>query len=428
MLARSHLPVAFLVTGFGWLALSTVLGLASLIGLVLGTPLPPWVRLVHVHAALVGGVAQMILGGFLAMVPLSATTNSAQQQTQPFTFWVFNTGAAGMLTGFWLHENAAVNAAGLCIAGACAWIVRVVWSRTRHSPPATPDRWYYTATVLAFFGGIACGGALAFTVVQEFYGYVRLAHIHLGLLGFITLVIIGVMHSLAPMALATPLFNPRLARIVSIVMPLGVAVLIGGFLNSSLSIELTAGGILLAGGTLYATNLVRTWRASTYSGNTASDHLLIGAFFFLFTVVLGILVGINSLSNPPAMPYGTVHLIAYTHMTFLGCILNSAMGFLSLQIPFLLSAGRVSSNKKRTPYHDQLVAIMNRWRAIQVGGLSLGTMGLGLLAALTWNVPLNSMPVRATTWICFALLLSSVLLFSLKLAMAAGQRPEETSH
>ena len=49
-------PIVFLLTGFSWLLLASILGLAILIGLVHGTPLPPWVRQIHVHAALVGGI------------------------------------------------------------------------------------------------------------------------------------------------------------------------------------------------------------------------------------------------------------------------------------------------------------------------------------------------------------------------------------
>ncbi len=30
-------------------------------------------------------------------------------------------------------------------------------------------------------------------------------------------------------------------------------------------------------------------------------------------ILLGILVGVNRLSSPPVMPFGTLHLIAYTH-------------------------------------------------------------------------------------------------------------------
>jgi hypothetical protein len=51
-----------------------------------------------------------------------------------------------------------------------------------------------------------------------------------------------------------------------------------------------------------------------------------------------------------------------------------------------------------------------------------------VLASLTWNVPLNSMYIQATTWICFGLLLCSLLIFSAKLAMALGQQPEDSPH
>jgi hypothetical protein len=427
MLLRHCPPVTFLLAGFGWLALSSVLGLAILIGLILGTPLPPWVRQVHVHAALVGGVTQMMLGGFLAMIPPPLTTGHAQRQAHPLTFLAINGGTAGMLVGFWLHHDTAVSAAGLLVGVACVWIARVAWARAIHSSPSTPSRWYYAVAFLALFGGIACGEALPFAFAQQSYGYVRLAHIHLGLLGFVTLVIVGMMHSTLPAVLNVSLSSPRAAHIVSIVMPLGTAVLIGGFMNSSVSIEIAAGGMLFAGGVLYAANLLRSWTASAHTGNAASDHLLVGTFFFLFTIVLGVLVGVNSLSNPPVIPYGTLHLVAYTHMALLGFIVNTAMGLLSHQIPLILSASRVSSNKKRGPYHERLTAIMDRWRAVQLGGLSLGTMGLGMLASLTWSVPLNSMSVRAATWICFGLLLSSLLVFSVKLATALADQPEERS-
>jgi hypothetical protein len=70
--------------------------------------------------------------------------------------------------------------------------------------------------------------------------------------------------------------------------------------------------------------------------------------------------------------------------------------------------------------------IMDRWRAVQIGGLSLGTMGLGNLASLTWNVPLSSVYIRIMTWACFGLLLSSLILFSLKLVMLLSMRTEDS--
>jgi len=59
-------PLTFLIAGFSWLLLSSLVGLAILIGLVHGTALPSWLRLVHVHATLVGGILQLMIGGLLA--------------------------------------------------------------------------------------------------------------------------------------------------------------------------------------------------------------------------------------------------------------------------------------------------------------------------------------------------------------------------
>jgi hypothetical protein len=421
--------MTFLLTGFFWLVLSSILGLAILVGLVRGTPLPPWVRSIHVHAALVGGVAQMILGGFLAFIPPLLMTGGKQRDSHPVLFLTINAGAIGMLVGFWLHQYMIVGAAGFLVIGAFLWIARDAWTQARRSLNAPPlNLWYYAVALLALFGGLACGETMAFGLAQPSFGYLRLAHIHLNLLGFITLAIIGTMHNLLPTVLNTSLSSQNLARIVLILMPLGVAVLIGGFMNSSVPIEMAAGGILFAGGAVYAFNLFQTWMASTHKGSAASDHLLIGTFFLLITIVLGVLVGANSLSNPPIMPYGTLHLVAYTHMTLIGFIVNTIMGALSHLIPVTLAVSRVPNNKKRGPYLDQLTRIMDRWRTVQIGGLSLGTMGLGLLASLTWNVPLSSIYIRVATWTCFSLLLSSLILFSVKLSAVLGKQPEESTH
>lgn len=428
MFPRHCPPTAFLLTGFAWLVASSILGLAILIGLIRGTPLPQWVRLVHVHAALVGGVAQMILGGFLAFIPPLLMTGHTQRDSHPLLFATINAGAIGMLAGFWLHQYVVVGVAGFLVVGAFLWIARDAWTQARRSLNSPPlNLWYYAAALLSLFAGLAAGESMALGLLQQSYGYVRLAHIHLNLLGFVTLAIVGTMHNLLPTVLNTSLSSPRLGRIVLVLMPLGVAVLIGGFLNSSVPIEMAAGAILFASAALYAVNLFKTWMASAHKGNAASDHLLIGTFFLLFTIILGVLVAANSLSTPPTMPYGTLHLVAYTHMALIGFVLNTIMGALSHLIPITLAVRRVPSNKKRGAYLNHLTAIMDRWRTVQIGGLSLGTMGLGLLASLTWNVPLSSPYIQVTMWVCFALLLSSLTVFSVKLAAVLGKRAEDST-
>ena len=426
MLPRHYPPLALLLTGFGWLVLSSILGLAILVGLVRGTPLPPWVRSVHVHAALVGGVPQMILGGFLAFLPSRPVSGRNRPDSHPILFLTINAGTIGMLVGFWLLQHRVVGAAGLLVACAFLWTAREAWMRARQGGPSAPSNlWYYALALVALFVGLGCGEMMALALVQQSYGYVRLAHIHLILLGFITLTIVVVIHTLLPEALRAPASDPQQSRLALVLMVLGVAILIGGFMNSLVPVEMAAGAVLFAGGTLYAGDLFRAWMSSTHRGSAASDHMLIGTFFLLLTIVVGVLVGINSLSNPPVMPYGTLHLVAYTHLAFVGFVLQTIMGALSHVIPVALAASRVPNNKKRGPYLDQLTAIIDRWRPVQVGGVSLGTMGLAVLAALTWNVPLSSLYIQVAMWSSFALLLGSLVFFCSKLAYLFATQPPQ---
>jgi cbb3-type cytochrome oxidase subunit 1 len=418
-------PLTFLLTGFGWLVLSSIVGLAILIGLVRGTPLPQWLRLAHVHAALVGGVAQMILGGFLAFIPPLLMTGQKQRNSHPVLFLAINLGAIGMIAGFYLRNQLVVGLAGIFVVASFLWLARDAWTQARQSLNSPSlNLWFYAIALLALFAGLAAGEAMAFRLAQESYGHVRLAHIHLNILGFVTLAIVGTMHNLLPTVLNAPLYSPQLARVVFILLPLGVAVLIGGFLNSSVRIQIAAGLILFVGATLYAINMFGTWLASGQKGNAASDHLLISTFFLQLTIALGILVGANSLSDPPYLPYGTLHLVAYTHLTLVGFVLQTILGALSHLVPITLAVSRVESNKKRGPYLEQLTTIIDRWRAVQLGGLSLGTMGLGVVASLTWSLPLTSSYIQAATWVCFGLLLGSLTLFCVKLTAVLNTQPQ----
>lgn len=425
MRARSYSPLTLCFTGFTWLTLASILGLAILIGLVRGTPLPSWVRALHVHAVLIGGVAQIILGGFLLLIAPPQSKVRMESDSHPITLFTLNGGLVGMLVGFWLHHDLLVSIAGFVVIIGFLSAIRSLWARAQQTwNSSLSHSWYYA---LAFFGlvsGSACGELMTLGIIPESYGYVRLAHIHLVVLGFVVLIIIGMMHHLLPIVWGAPLANPKLVQLTAILLPVGILVLIGGFLNSSVPVEIMAGAILLLSIGLLIVNLFRTWLSSTHTGSAASDHLLVSTFFLLFTIVLGVLVGANHLSDPPVLPYGTLHLVAYTHMAFIGFIVNAIMGAFSYLIPVTLAVSRVTSHKKRSVYLDQLTSIMNRWGSVQIATLSLGTMGLGIVATLTWNVPLGSIYVQSGMWACLILLLTSYVLFSIKLSAIVAKQPE----
>ena len=425
MFVRYCPPLTFFYAGFTWLMLASILGMASLVGLVRSTPLPAWMGALHVHTVLIGGVVQIMLGGFLLLIPPPSSTNRKETDSHPLTFWAMNSGLIGMLVGFWLHRHVVVSVAGFVVIAAFISVIYTVWTRAHRAwKLSIKGSWYYALSLVCLVGGSACGEVLALGFFQKSYGYVRLAHIHLLVLGFVVLAIIGMVHHLLPMIWNRPRVSPTLAQIGTILIPTGMTLLIGGFLNSSIPIELAAGAILFIGGILWTSSLFRTWLSSTYTGNAASDHLFVSAFFLVFTIILGGLLGASRFSDLPVLPYGKLHLIAYTHMTFVGFIMNAIMGACAYIIPITVAASRIPNTKKRGPYLDQLNSLMNRWSTVQIAALSLGTMGLGLLAALTWNVPLTSIYIRIATWTCLGLLITSFVLFSVKLTSIIVKQPD----
>lgn len=419
-------PLLFLLTGLAWLVVASLIGMASFLGVVRGTPLPTWIRLLHAHGALVGGVAQLILGGMLTFIPTLLMTGQKRSDSHPILYLAINGGTIGLLIGFGLRNNAIAGTAGLLIIGAFLSVSADAIRQAKASLNSPPlNLWFYGVSLASLLVGLVLGVGMAFGFFPGWYGHARLSHLHLNVLGFVTLTIIGTMHNLLPAVLQTPLHSPQLARIVFVLWPAGLLVLIGGFSQSSLRIEIAGGGILVVVSAAYAYNLFKTWLNSSTQGNAASDHLLVATCFLVLAVIMGVLVGVNSLWNPPALPFGTLHLVAYTHMALVGFILQTIFGALSHLIPVALTVRRVASHKKQSPYLDELSRIVNRWRAIQIGSLTLGTMGLALVASLTWSLPMNSPVIQLSAWISFGLFLVSLTLFATKVGHLLGKQPAE---
>jgi hypothetical protein len=231
------------------------------------------------------------------------------------------------------------------------------------------------------------------------------------------------MHNLFPTVLNTKLHSPRLARVSFFILPSAVVLLVAGFLFSNLWVQIGAGGILLVGVLLYSYNILRTWIDAGRPSKIATDHFLLATLFLVLIVPTGILVSVNSLWDPPGVPFGRLHLIAYTHLALIGFILQTIFGALSHLLPMSLAVSRVPSNKKRGPYLTTLTAIAERWRVVQVSTLTLGTIGPALVAALVWQYSLGSAVVQIASWTTAALLFTGVGLFGAKVALLLVQRP-----
>src|SRR5207249_213591 len=163
------------------------------------------------------------------------------------------------------------------------------------------------------------------------------------------------------------------------------------------------------------------WVKAGRPRTTVSDHLTQGTVFLVICVVTGLLVELNCLWPTPNMqsyvPFGKLHLVAYTHLAMVGFILHTVFGVLSHLLPTTLAVERARSNKSRGPYLEELTGIVEQWRPVQVGALSLGTVGLVLVATLVWQFNLTSLPVHVATWASIGLLVLSLTLLPGKIGL-----------
>jgi len=415
-------PSSFLLTGWSWLLLTSLLGLATFLGIVRGSPLPPGLRLLHVHGALIGGLLQIMTG--LALTAVALAGHDTKGQKHRLLFVSMNLSALGLAAGAWLRDSTLTIGAGLLLAALFVPMARHLMLGLRTSSGWTPlSTFYFGISLTGLFGTLALGEFLAGAWFPTWHGILRLGHLHAGLLLFLTLGVVGAMQTTMPGLMNRPLRSAVLGQIVLLLLPACAAGLITGFLLSSVHIQLVAGGCVLVTLALGSVNLLRTWNQAGQPGSAATDHLMIALCLLLIMTCVGLAVGINVLWTPPVMPYGTLHLVAYTHTAFLGFFLQATVAGLSYALPALLAAQRITSHKKRAAYQDTLVQIANRWRALQVSTLSFGTLGLVLVASLTWNLPLSSIWIQAGAWGSLGLLLVHLTMVTMKITQMAGTMP-----
>lgn len=415
-------PLSFLLVGWGWLLLTSLMGLAAFLGIVRGTPLPPGLRPLHVHGAFVGGLLQIVIG--LALTAVEWAGQETKRRRHRGLFIGLNLSALGLVIGAWSRETTLTLAAGLLLTVLFFPIAREVVKALRTGSGWTPlSGIFFGLTLVGLFGCLVVGELLAGAWFPTWHGILRLGHLHSGLLLCFSLGAVGTVQLTLPALMHRPLHSAELGQAVLLLLPASAAGLVAGFFLSSVHIQLVAGGGLLLALGLCSVNLFRTWNQAGQPGSIAIDHLLTGLFFLFLMTLIGMAVAVNILWTPPAMPYGTLHLVAYTHTALLGFLLQATVGGLSYALPALLSAQRVASHKKQIPYREGLDRIMNRRRALQISTLSFGTLGLVLVASMTWNFPLSSPWILGGVWISLGLLLSSLTGITVKIAQVTGTEP-----
>jgi hypothetical protein len=410
-----------------WLAASILLGLYVWVAKQTGLPAVPQLRVIHVHMALVGGVAQMIFGALLTFIPPLLMVPFEETKSRGVQYILLNGGTVGMLMGFGVADFPMVGMFGAAVGLAFLMLFVETLTMVQKSIQRTGlNMWFYGLAALSLFAGISLAELIAFgAFTPESVTTARLAHLHVNLMGFVMLTIVGTMHNMFPTVAGSRLYSSRLALISFVALPLGVFSLVGGFIVAEPLLQIGAGIVLLVGVCGYGWNILKTWLGAEMKFSLPVLHLFCATGWLILTVCGGILLAWNGRTDSPEFSIGTAHLMGYSHMAVVGFILQTIIGALSHLLPVILTLNRVKNQKKRRPYLDTLTGLIEQGKWIQLAALNLGTVGMMGWGISTGVFGLQARPTVALLWTTATLLLAGLGLFIGKVARLLATRPSE---
>jgi nitrite reductase (NO-forming) len=364
--AGNAVVVTYLVTAAAWM--------------VGGGPgrAPGWLL---VHLLLLGAVTNAIVTwtGHFAAALLQQPQSSRRAMASRLVS--LNVAVLAVLSGVdegWLPV--AVAGAGLLVAvisvhGFVLW--RAVHAgRGRRLVPTVR---FYVAAAVALLLGVTAGTALVVGVPSQWYPRLYEVHVHLNLLGWVTLTVLGTEFSLWPTALRTRMVDglERGARWSLPGCSAGLALVVIGLMTATRPVTVAGLILYLAGVGVFLDPFVRTALSRTPS-SPATGMLAASTGWLL--IALGADAVAVLRSADPAWLAGQFAALVPWFLT--GFVVQVLLGALSYLLPVVL--GGPPAVGRRT------AAVLNRWGLVRVLGLNAGVLLLALpvpaVAPLGWGL------------------------------------------
>jgi nitrite reductase (NO-forming) len=374
---------------------------------------------------------RVTLGGWLALhlVLLGAATNAIVVWSEHFATALLrvapvgeraatartlalNLGILAVLGG--VHGGRpSLAAAGACVTGAvvlghaASLAVRV----SRALPARLGDTvWFYLAASVALLAGMGLGLWLAGGVAgsADAYRAMRLAHVHLNVLGWVGLAVVGTQFTLWPTVLRTRMV-PGVERAVRWSLPplaLGLATTVGGLAGQHRAVALAGLGAYVAGLSVALVPFVRT--ALRRPPHTAAAFMLGAGLAWFAFAVLADLAALAASSRVVDLDGRVGRLVPAVTAGF---ALQTLTGALTYLLPVVFGRGAWGNRR--------LTGIL------ELGWLPRVTaINLGVALLVTW--PMSGWVTKAGWWLAALGLGGFVPLATAALA-ASYQRAEGTA-
>ena len=383
------LPLPFLVTG--------ILG-AALFGLLL-----PWVApqailapgfphlLTLVHTATLGWLTMTIMGASLQLAPVILTSPLRADQFARWHYPIYILGVALMLSGFWFWLLPLLIVGGSLVALAVAHYAVIMGATLvhahRHAEARPLTARYLAASLVYLCLVVALGLTAAVNLATGFLGAgtnrLLLAHITLGVVGWLTCTLMGVSYTLVRLFALAHGHDEKLGRVIFALLNGGIVGLAVGLAFAWAPLTILAGLLLVAAVWLFAWDYRLMLRQRKRKVLDVTQHHGIASVSYLAVVIpLGVAAALFGWGSPRL--FAALGLAA-----LVGWLGQSTLGYLYKIVPFLIWQARYGAlvGRQKVPLMRDLVH--QRWATASFWLLNIALPLVAVCALLGWVIPMQ---------------------------------------
>jgi hypothetical protein len=197
---------------------------------------------------------------------------------------------------------------------------------TENQPPMTVPLRHFVVGLAFLLLGAVLGTGHVLGIVP---GFAALAHIHLLLVGWICVTIMGAMTQFVPVWSGVTLHSRRLATTQLTLVVTGLLGFALGLLTNALILLVPFGSLMLAGFWTFVYNISRTL-ATVDDYDVTERHFILALLFFVLLTILGILLAIDfSFDVFGSLPIDRTGIVgAHATIAVFGAVLTTVYGAL----------------------------------------------------------------------------------------------------
>ena len=379
------LPLPFLLTGVVSAALfGALLPLVAPQALI--APAFPHV-LALVHIATLGWLTMTIMGASLQLAPVILVSPLRAARFDAAQYPLYLAGVILLVLGFWITNTALLITGGILVVAAVAHyalIISVTIARAAHRP--------LSARFLAASVGYLCVVvSLGLTAALNFqFGFLGdgvsrllLAHITLGVVGWLTTTLIGVSYTLVRMFALVHGHSDEMGRRIFLLLNGGVLGLAAGFSLDWGWLTSLAGLSLIAAVWLFAWDY---WRMLAMRKRKLLDvtqrHGIAAVGYLVVVASSGVVAALLGVWREPT-------LVALALAALVGWLGQSILGYLYKIVPFLVWQSRFAPLVGRAQVPLMRDLVQQRAAALSFWLVNLALPATLLCALLDWQAPMQ---------------------------------------